>query len=500
MPVAQHDTVPINPNARRNIFGAHSPICHDELSPEKRVLEVNSTIRPASRARGRVISTEDAMQATNAVLDPYEMPAPETSQPSMSLMSPPPTSLTATPTPSLPLLSPQCEGRASTVTTPSLPSLSPAMPLLSRHSTPLPHSPCLPDLSPQEHRLPRRPEGILPRRSQTATPSSSLSSPTPSVETSKIPPPLPVSQRLSIDIPTDPAIQPTKLTSPLSRQEEATPESQGSSGLPVQVAKTPADTKTGRKMRDCRKFIHYEFSPPFMSSESSQSEVEVTEGEVEGVRKMTKKRGRPRKTLSMEEKPREESPTKEVAQQQQQHKKRGRKPMKSKSTDDTMLQTTATATTTTTGDSGWPQVKAKRKRGRPPKNAQDTSSMSVSQMASKLEESHVQSRSQIISQQRQSLLSRRCSEGSETKRLENEPAQLRQERSHSFDTVDGIDQLTRQLLESHPQLLLKAPPNSMAKPEKEVSSKHNFRMYSYVLSFSFPNPLKLDLPLLLQKH
>ena len=175
MPVAQHDTVPINPNARRNIFGAHSPICHDELSPEKRVSEVNSTNRPASRARARVISTEDAMQATNAVLDPYEMPAPETSHPSTSLMSPPPMSLTATPTPSLPLLSPQCvNGRASTVTTPSLPSLSPAMPLLSRHSTPLPHSPCLPDLSPQEHRqLPRRPEGILPRRSQTATPSSS---------------------------------------------------------------------------------------------------------------------------------------------------------------------------------------------------------------------------------------------------------------------------------------------------------------------------------------
>ena len=201
-----------------------------------------------------------------------------------------------------------------------------------------------------------------------------------------------------------------------------------------------------------------------MSSESSQSEVEVTEGEVEGLRKMTKKRGRPRKTLSMEEKPREESPTKEVAQQQQHpNKKRGRKPVKSKSTDDTMLQTTASATAA--GESGWPQVKAKRKRGRPPKNLQDTSSMSVSQMASKLEDSHVQSRSQIISQQRQSLLSRRSSEGSETK---NEPAQVRQERSHSFDTVDGIDQLTRQLLESHPQLLLKAPPNSMAKPEKEV--------------------------------
>ena len=461
MPVAQHDPVPMNLNARRNIFGAHSPICHDELSPEKRMVEAELAKRPASRARGRVISTEDAMQATNAVLDPYEMPAPEASQPSLSLMSPPPTSLTATPTPSLPLLSPQCDGRASTVTTPSLPSLSPAMPLLSRHSTPLPHSPCLPDLSPQEHRLPRRPEGILPRRSQTATPTSSISSPTPSVEMSKIPAPLPVSQRLSIDIPNDPALQPSKLTSPLRGQEE----SQRRIALPIQVATTPADTKTGRKMRDCRKFIHYEFSPPFMSSESSQSEVEVTEGEAEGLRKMTKKRGRPRKTLSMEEKPREESPTKDAAQQ---HKKRGRKPMKSKSTDENMLQTTSAVTTV---ESSWPQVKAKRKRGRPPKNPQESGSMSVSQMASKLEDSHVQSRSQIISQQRQSLLSRRSSEGSETNRLESEPAQLRQERSHSFDTVDGIDQITRNLLNSHPQLLLKAPPlDSMAKPEKEVSA------------------------------
>ena len=163
MPVAQHDTSPMNPHARRNIFGTHSPICNDELSPEKRVVDVTSGTRPASRARGRVISTEEALQATNAVLDPYEMPAPEASHPQTSLKSPPPSSLTATPTPSLPLLSPQYDSRASTMTTPSLPSLSPAMPLLSRHSTPVPLSP---DLSPHDQRLPRRPEGILPRRSQ----------------------------------------------------------------------------------------------------------------------------------------------------------------------------------------------------------------------------------------------------------------------------------------------------------------------------------------------
>ena len=468
MPVAQHDTSPMNPHARRNIFGTHSPICNDELSPEKRVVDVNSGTRPASRARGRVISTEEALQATNAVLDPYEMPAPEASHPQTSLKSPPPPSLTGTPTPSLPLLSPQYDSRASTMTTPSLPSLSPAMPLLSRHSTPVPLSP---DLSPHDQRLPRRPEGILPRRSQPPTPSSSLSSPTPSVDNpTKNPSPLPVSHRLSIEIPSDPAIHTNKPSSPAKRQQVAAQEPQVTSALPVHKATTPADTKTGRKMRDCRKFIHYEFSPPFMSSESSQSEVEVTEGEGDGMRKVTKKRGRPRKTLSMEEKPREESPTKETSAQQQ--KKRGRKPLKSKSTDDTMLQTAPA----TAPENEWPHGNAKRKRGRPPKVAPEngSKSMSVSQMASKLEESHVQSRSRIISQQRQSLLSRRCSEGSETKKLvtdtDKAPAQLRQERSHSFDTVDGMDQLTRQILESHPQLLVKVPPNSAPKPEQKVCS------------------------------
>ena len=38
--------------------------------------------------------------------------------------------------------------------------------------------------------------------------------------------------------------------------------------VPAPVPVTP-ETATGRKMRDCRKFIHYEFSPPFVSDESS---------------------------------------------------------------------------------------------------------------------------------------------------------------------------------------------------------------------------------------
>merc|ERR1711978_296669 len=71
----------------------------------------------------------------------------------------------ATPTPTLPLLSPHDfpDDSHSNMTTPSLPSLSPAI----RNGTsqasqgPVSNSPTLPNLSPA---LPKRPEGILPRR------------------------------------------------------------------------------------------------------------------------------------------------------------------------------------------------------------------------------------------------------------------------------------------------------------------------------------------------
>jgi len=250
---------------------------------------------------------------------------------------------------------------------------------------------------------------------------------------------------------------PAKALSPPRKEQEATPEAQAP---PKTVATTPMDTKTGRRMRDCRKFIHYEFSPPFVSSESSQSEVETVEGETLGIKKMTKKRGRPRKTLSMEEKARDNSPVKEVALPS---KKPGRKPIKSMSIDEALLQGQVSS-----------EVKLKKKRGRPPKNRAEVepSNLSVSQMAENLAESHVQSRSQIISQQRQSLLSRRSSEGSETAGVKPAPRHpaLRQERSHSFDTVEGVDELTRRLMESHPQLLLKTPNNFQPRPDPVVSS------------------------------
>ena len=41
------------------------------------------------------------------------------------------------------------------------------------------------------------------------------------------------------------------------------------SELPAAPVPVTPETATGRKMRDCRKFIHYEFSPPFVSDESS---------------------------------------------------------------------------------------------------------------------------------------------------------------------------------------------------------------------------------------
>ena len=261
-----------------------------------------------------------------------------------------------------------------------------------------------------------------------------------------------MSQRLSIDIPED---QP-RPTPPSPPAPESVSVELPSNTIPG----TPADTKTGRKMRDCRKFIHYDFSPPFVSSESSQSEVDVSEdGDDTGPKKIAKKRGRPRKNFSMEDKDREESPVKEFKEK----KPRGRKPVKSQSTDSAFL--TDDRDNSPVKDS---EIKVKKKRGRPPKVRPPVEpQISVSDMAEELAESHVKSRSSIISLQRQTLLSRRCSEGSEPAPEAPRAAALKRvERSHSFDTVEGVDELTKKLMASHPQLLLKAP---LSKVEPDAS-------------------------------
>ena len=57
---------------RRNIFGPHSPLCRDEISPEKSVDTAHAP-RPASRTQSRVLSNEDAIKAINAVVMPSTM-------------------------------------------------------------------------------------------------------------------------------------------------------------------------------------------------------------------------------------------------------------------------------------------------------------------------------------------------------------------------------------------------------------------------------------------
>ena len=75
--------------------------------------------------------------------------------------------------------------------------------------------------------------------------------------------------------------------------------------------KTP-ETATGRKMRGCRKFIHYEFSPPFVISDDSSTDQDSPvpvkskdrpkvdpipiNGELSGVA-AKKGKGRPRKSI-----------------------------------------------------------------------------------------------------------------------------------------------------------------------------------------------------------
>ena len=117
---------------RRNIFGPHSPACKDEISPEKNSESQKSKTqedccdskRPASRTQSRVLSNEDAIKAIDAVVTISEIQKTETER--RLPVTPCPGSTTPG---SLPLLSPHelPEESHSNMTTPSLPSLSPAI-------------------------------------------------------------------------------------------------------------------------------------------------------------------------------------------------------------------------------------------------------------------------------------------------------------------------------------------------------------------------------------
>ena len=430
---------------KRKIFGPNSPVCRDEISPEKLESQkkfdtCDKQARPASRTQSRVLSNEDAMKAIDAVVTLSEIQTDANNKSQMSerqpsdalilspaltdrskLSTPSLPTATPTPTPSLPLLSPHetVEESHSNMTTPSLPSLSPAPP----------------SLSPATSSLPRRPDGILPRRQ----PTQSLLDPS-------------VSGPLSVLIP------PNHLNSYQSSQSSldsssvsTTPKRKSKS----KVSESPGErSATGRRMRDCRKFIHYEFSPPFASSESSVSELESPETRKDpnmtnNMKKLTRKKGRPVRTQSMTEECLS-SPSSLSSNQSVGGKKRGR-PVKSKSTDckEELLHIDE--------ESNGSEVceEKKRKRGRPPKkrtSQDEDSKISASEFAEKLTENQIspitreklefplsspnteERKARLISQQRESFMLRRNSEDSKKTRKSKKSS-----RSKSMDGPHNLE-------------------------------------------------------------
>ena len=412
---------------RKLVFGLHSPICQDEIRPmgSPLVLPVeeeeescnnsispvvnlttassrqgfrqhrsrdgptaDKSVRPALRTHGRVISSEDAMMAIDAVVVvPVMSPAITTPQPLSSVQAP---------TPTLPILSPHISATAATgsscdgdeeagqathsnMTTPSLPSLSPAMAHIiteqqqrSLSSTPVPscsaaytapssstssprpvvpgpppsnYSDCSspppllfspPPLNKDKAKTARKnsfPPPSTPDEASTASVVQPAPDPSvPILEGDIWPTPAPVSEQrrqsgnsegslvvldpqmsqpLCVEIPAEAAAgtgqkrgqtSPSKTltshkkpgrrtsTNPTTVQDEGAaknseaqkvPDSPPSPPLvPIPLSNVEAETPpvststTGRRMRDCRKFIHYEFSPPFVLSDESSTDQE----------------------------------------------------------------------------------------------------------------------------------------------------------------------------------------------------------------------------------
>ena len=357
------------------------------------------------------------------------------------------------------------------MTTPSLPSLSPAIKHITTQGA---RSPSLPALSPA---APRRPE-------TSKRPAPSL----PPLDPSKSVP-------LSVEIP------PNHISSYSSQDDKA---SNLNSKLPVPIIKDSPKPKsksknkinespiersaTGRRMRDCRKFIHYEFSPPFASSESSVSELESPEVNKKEnfMKRLNKKKFRAQRTQSMTEECLS-SPNSVSSNQSLNLKKRGR-PQKSKSTDFreevVCLDDDSNASSDVSEDK-------KKKRGRPPKkkNSQDeTAKLSVSELAENLSENQIspitreklvfplsspnteERKAKLISQQRESFMLRRNSEETKKARKAKKIA-----RSKSIDVsqipadkVEDLAELKKNMTElDFNQLLLK---NAKDNPDSSSSS------------------------------
>ena len=248
---------------------------------------------------------------------------------------------------------------------------------------------------------------------------------------------------LSVEIP------PNHISSYSSSQRKGTSISSSNQSTPTttksssklakpKIKESPSErSATGRKMRDCRKFIHYEFSPPFVSSESSVSEMDSPEQSRETfMKKLGRKKLRVERTQSMTDELLSPLVT-SSASSTGPVKKRGR-PVKSKSTDFREEITVLDEDSNTTPEvvEVVEEVK-KKKRGRPPKKkpVEGTSSkISVSEMAENLSENQLcpitrdkmvfplsspnteERKSKLISQQRESLMLRRHSDDAKKSR------------------------------------------------------------------------------------
>ena len=262
-------------------------------------------------------------------------------------------------------------------------------------------------------------------------------------------------------------------------------------------------------MRDCRKFIHYEFSPPFASSESSVSELESPENRKDiFMKKFIKKKMRASRTQSMTEECLS-SPSSVSSSQSLTMKKRGR-PVKSKSTDCkeeiSILDEDSNASTDNFDEK-------KRKRGRPPKkklSQEDNSKMTVSDMAENLSQNQIspitreklvfplsspnteERKAKLISQQRESFMLRRNSEDSRKARKAKKIARSKSiDVSHNLEPakIENLDELKRKMNDiDFNKLPVSTQENTELSPVTEDLTKKNTDFNQLLLTNAEQDP------------
>ena len=265
-------------------------------------------------------------------------------------------------------------------------------------------------------------------------------------------------------------------------------------------------------MRDCRKFIHYEFSPPFVSSESSVSEIDSPEQSRETfMKKLGRKKLRAERTQSMTDELLSPLVTSSSSSSGPQVKKRGR-PVKSKSTDfrEEIVELDEDSNASPEVVEVVEEVK-KKKRGRPPKKkpAEDTSSkISVSEMAENLSENQLcpitrdkmvfplsspnteERKSKLISQQRESLMLRRHSDDAKKSRKARKLL-----RSKSMDVQSNLATKTESIKEKDLSQPLRIEIDQCPATNEQQSSSipNNFNLKVDFLFFTISGSLIFEL-------